>query len=193
MNALRRFTGAALACLLASLPAQAASYMATGTAYAAYATPTDMLCIHGSATKTVSVSALSMTIGTTAAAMQTIYYVRYSVADTGGTASHPTPIAYDANALVATATLDLYSVIPVAGTPVGNLRIEQVLSSTLTTTPALVSLTAPSGGQTFFGPASPWFSPVILRGTAQVLCLNYNGAALTAGFAAGWLAEWSEF
>ncbi len=161
------------------------TYRAVGTGYAAYATPTDMLVIRGSASKTVIVTALSMQIQSTAAALQTIYFVKRSTANTGGTATQPTPIPLDSANAAATAVVDLYTAAPTTGTLVGNILIVLASSSGLTAGGAAVS---PNTASTIVDLRQP----IVLRGIEESLGFNYNGAALTTGFVATWYAEWIE-
>ena len=166
------------------------TYSVTGVLYPAYATPTDMLCIYGSNTKTVAIHAMSLTIRTTAAALQTIYYIKRSTANTGGTSTNPVPTANDSTAPAATATVSLYTAAPALGTAIGTLRIIETASGLATTTPGAILMTT-SG---FSSPNSTNFqTPIILRGAGEGLCLNDNGAPLTAGFLAGYAIEWTEY
>jgi hypothetical protein len=175
----------------ASLRAGMATYRATGTGYAAYATPTDMLVISGSATKTVAVTNLFMQIQSTSAALQTLYFVKRSTANTGGTASNPAAVPLDSAEDAATAALSLYSVIPDAlGTSVGNVAIAVAASVALTGTPGTMQMNQGSGLQ--YG-LLDLRRPIVLHGAAESLCINYNGAALTPGFSATWGAEWVEY
>lgn len=163
-----------------------------GTAYAAYATPTDMVGICGSATRTVFVTHMWMGMQSTSAALQTITYVRRSTADTGGTlGTNPTVSAYDSlDAGLNTAVPVFYTAAPTVGTSAGNVRIAPVLSGVLTATPAYVGLAqAPYNAVT----ATNFSRPEVLRGTGDCLYMNYGGGALTSGFAASWGIEWEEF
>lgn len=167
------------------------SFNANATAYAAYATPTDMVGICGSATRVVVVTSAWMDIGSTSAALQTVYFIKRSTADTGGTSTAVTPTAYDStDRLLPTATVMKYSVIPSAlGTVDGILAIKQVVSSVLTaayTDVSLYGLPGPSAELIRFT------RPVVLRGTGDCLYINYNGAALTSGFASKFGFDWTE-
>lgn len=161
------------------------TYRASGVGYTAYATPTDLITITGSASKTVIVTSISIQIQTTAAALQTLYFVKRSTANTGGTASQPTTFPLDSTNGAATAVVNLYSAAPTTGALVGNVVISQSSSSVLTAAgAAVVNGTASSLTDLRQG--------IILRGTGEVFALNYNGAALTSGFTATWYVEWIE-
>lgn len=172
---------------MAGVAAGNATYRASGVGYAAYATPTDMIALTGSATKTVAIVNFGLQIQSTAAALQTLYFIKRSAANTGGTASNPTAFALDSTNAAATAVVNLYSAAPAGlGAAVGTVLPLQFSSSTLTT----------AGAQTSLGTATSLIDlrqAVILRGVAESLVLNYNGAALTAGFAATWFFEWIEY
>lgn len=170
-----------------------ATYAAQFSAYAAYATPTDLFCIHGSATKTVAVLNLYVAIQSTAAALQTVDIVKRSTATTGGTPTDRPFIAYDSAQTAATATATTYGAAPTTGSVVGIVKTSIATSSTLTTGPTPLGL-----NWTNYNVPSPINSteirrPVTLRGVAQALCINYRGAALTAGFAASGFAEVVEY
>lgn len=167
------------------------SFNANATGYAAYATPTDMVGICGSATRVVVVTSAYIDIGTTSAALQTIYFIKRSTADAGGTSTAVTPTAYDStDRLLPTATVMKYSVIPTTlGTTDGILKIAQVTSSVLTAPYADASLFGTPGAT---ADLIRFTRPLVLRGTGDCLYINYNGAALTGGFASKFSFDWAE-
>lgn len=170
------------------------TYRAVGTGYAAYATPSDLLVISGSATKTVIVTALNIAPGATAASLATLFWLKRSTANTGGTASNPAAIPVDSGDPAATAVISLYTAAPTTGTLVGNVGA------------VAASITAVSGAPLFYGLTGSTINgvtpspsglvdirkPIILRGVAESLALNFNAAALPAGFTATWSVEWVE-
>jgi hypothetical protein len=162
------------------------TYVYTTNGYAAYATPTDMVGICGSASKTVIILNLWMGINSSSAALQTIHFVKRSTADTGGTDGAPAALQNDSADAAPTATLHSYTVsAPTLGTTVGDMRLQSVASTVVTSAPGTVSVLAPINvnGNT---------NNIVLRGTGECLYLNYAGAALTSGFTAVWGAQWSE-
>lgn len=168
-----------------------ATYAVDAIGYTAYATPTDMIGICGSGTKTIVITFMSMRIQSTAAALQNLYFIKRSTADTGGTATNPAGVPYDSTNAAATATVSVYTVVPGAlGTAIGTLRVNEATSAVLTGTPTNSSLitNGPSAGN-----ALTPSQPITLRGTGECLYMNYNGAALTSGFTAGYTIEWEEF
>lgn len=170
------------------LPAGAHTYRSCGDAYAAYATPTDMLSIFGSETKRVAITSLVLGLQSTAAALQTIDFVKRSTANSGGTPTAQTAVKLNSSSPAATAVVNIYGAAPTTGDSAGIVFISKVSSSTLTGganntlmgTQFPVSIVTPN-------------SPIILNGAAQGLCINYRGAALTGGFAMSWNMEWVEF
>lgn len=164
------------------------SYFGYGTGYAAYATPTDMLTISGSATKIIRITNALMRIGTTAGALQKLFFVKRTAVNTGGTATQPAASKLDSASVPATAVLNLYSAAP-AGLGAGTTISESpVVTTVLTAAPAvfqLISAIPQPGAQTLH-------TPVTLRGAAESLCLNWAGAALPGGFTATWEILWTE-
>lgn len=174
-------------------PAGSATYCASASGYAAYATPTDIVCITGSASKIVIVTGLKLLMQSTAAALQTISVIKRSVANTGGTPTALTAIPYDSANAAATAVVNTYASAPSLGAAVGTIRVAQLLSGTLTAAPGAFATDASSGGPLFALSTGDYKGPIILRGAAESLCLNYGGAALTAGFTSIVGVEWVEF
>ena len=167
--------------------ANGATYHAFGTGYTAYATPTDMLVLKGSATKIVRVQSFILFAQSTAAALSNVDFIKRSAANTGGTASQPTINKLDSADGAATAVLDLYSVIP-ASLGAGVTLYRQTSLTGATTAPP-VGFTLASG----FNPNGiSLIKPVTLRGVAESLAINWGGAALPAGFTAHWQATWTE-
>lgn len=164
------------------------TYSISIASYAAYATPTDLFCLSGSATKTVRIVNGTFAAQSTAAALQTFTLIKRSTADTGGTSTTPTPIPYDSANAAASAVIKLYSAAPTVGTPVGTVAAIVTASSTLTTAPAinLLSTFVPNTNLTSI------HSALILRGVAEQLCVNYGGGALTAGFSGNFTLVWTE-
>ena len=93
-----------------------------------------------------------------------------STANTGGTSSNPVITPNDSNNAAATAAINLYSANPTVGIAVGTIRARKL------------NLGVPGAAGTI-----EWkFSDVndqaiVLRGIAQVLCLNFNGQAVPSG------------
>ena len=152
------------------------------------ATPTDLFTINGSATKTVRVKSIKLNGVATAAGNMPVALIRRSTADTGGTVTNPTPIKHDTlNDANATASLGLYTANPAAlGTVIGTNGIiaAQRLFFAVTAT-----------GQPFptvFDFATRMDKALILRGAADQLAVNLQGAAVPAGGVVDIEIEWEE-
>lgn len=154
-----------------------------------YATPQDLVCIKGSGTRTVQVTAFSLFIQSTAAALGTVQWVMRSTADTGGTFTTPTIARHDLLDPAGTAEVDVYTALPTPGTSAGTLRFVTAMTAATTTPPTAFSLVANEPGM---WSTTTFQSPITLRGPAQELCANWNGAAIPAGFTYGYLVEWEE-
>lgn len=178
----------ALALLLSAAPALAGTYsMATGS-YTIPATPTDMVTICGSATRTIRVHRWFLSGTQTTAGINRFILAKRSAADTTGTFVADTIVPHDANSTAGTATVGHYTANPGGlGTLIGNVR------SLLWLTPAPASVVSDTVVDLLAGVSiANGLEPVTLRGTASCLCLNFAGAALPAG--AVWSSEivWSE-
>lgn len=166
----------------------AATYGLDVSGYVAYATPTDLYCINGSASKIVRISEMNIRVQSTAGALQTVQFIKRSTANTGGTPTSQTAIPYYSANAAATATVTSYGSAPSLGTAVGTLRIVQGTSGTLTA--AAINLAMRNNFLNATLVSSNQY--VTLNGVAEGLCINYGGAALTSGFTAIIGAEWEE-
>lgn len=167
------------------------TYRAFGEAYAGYATPTDMLCVIGSGTKTVRVTKATMWIDSTSSTPHVIKWILRSAANTGGTASNPSFYKIDSANAAATATLNLYSVIPDAlGSAIGTYGYLRT-ATTAVGTGTHAAFTLESGNSVGILPlqAVDIRQLPTLRGTSEQFCINGDGAALPAGFVAKWMIE----
>ncbi len=149
----------------------------------------DLAGIVGSASKTIYVTGFSMTMQSTAAALQAIYFVKRSTADTNGTPTAGTAVPEDSGSVAATASVMAFTASPTAGTLVGNLSVSRLLSATLTAAPANVGI----GSVLVVGTPVQFNQALTLRGVGEGIYVNYNGATLTAGWVADFHFEWVEF
>lgn len=164
------------------------TYSAVVLAYGAYATPTDLFCLWGSATKIVKVAQSLMYIQSSAAALQTIMFIRRSTVNTGGTPTNPTVVKLDSTNPAPTATFTQYGAAPTLGTTVGTFAVNVFASATLTTAPVVQQFS------TFViqGNRQTDNQGFILRGVNEGVCWNYAGVALTAGWVSNFVVSWSE-
>ena len=168
------------------------TYSAAST-FTPAATPTDLVIIEGSATKTIKV--VSFMIGTTntAAGSQQFFLIKRSAADTTGTFVATTQVPHDSSNAAGTANrVGHFTANPGAlGAAVGNVNIVRVASP--------VAVPASFAGVremacTELLPSLPDLAaqPITLRGVAQTLACNFNGAALVAGQTHFYRVVWTE-
>lgn len=139
---------------------------------AAAAAATDIALIGGSATKTIYITKLIISGVQTTAGLPDISVVKRSTADTGGTSTVQTNVPHDSNDPAASASVLAYTVNPAAlGTSVGSIRrgFLPVAGATSVVNPVVTFEFGDKG------------KAIILRGIAQQLAVNLNGATLTGG------------
>lgn len=175
---------------IVELSPQRISYSVTTAAFTPAATPTDLFIIGGSATRVIRILDLRIAGTATAASTQDFFIIRRSTANTGGTFVASTLIVSDTNDAAATATVGHYTVNPTTGTLVGTVSRKKVMLPIGTT---VVDNTSQNLLPTAGDGIGFTSKPITLRGTAQQLAINFNGAALPAG-AANWYCTvtWTE-
>ena len=138
-------------------------------------TATDYLVISGSATKTIKIQKIHYTAySTTANTLVPVTLLLRSTANAGGTVVARTPIRHDQSSPAATATCNTYTVNPTTpGTLIGSIRGDNMLSIVGTSGSNTIGMNHTrmhdftTGGQ-----------EIVLRGVAQSLALNLNGASV---------------
>jgi hypothetical protein len=130
----------------------------------------DILCVGGSATKTVKIKGLRVSAIASAAINSAVSIVRRSTLDSGGTPTSVTPVPNDPLNSAATATVTAYATAPTAGTLVGRIRAQKLAIGTATST-AL----APSPA--LFQFSVYWDQPITLRSATQALCIDVDATA----------------
>lgn len=169
-----------------------ATFCASST-FTPVATPTDIVCIGGSATKTVRVLSFVITTTNTAAGSQAFVLVKRSTWDTLGTPVIPTIVPFDSN-FTATANVVHYTANPTTGTLVGNMNNKRV-ASPVAIPATWAGIVADAGVELIPQVAmglSVLAQPITLRGVTQQLCLNFAGAALVAGQTHAYAIVWTE-
>lgn len=177
------------------LSVQSKQTFAIASSFTPAATPTDLVVIEGSATKTIRI--LSIVIGTTntAAGSQQFHLIKRSTADTTGTfVSAGTPVPLDSNNAAATVNrVGHFTANPGAlGTAVGTVSVVRVGS------PAAIPATWAGIRENADVELLPWYAnsildqPITLRGVAQCLAINFNGVALVAGQTHTYRIVWME-
>jgi hypothetical protein len=155
----------------------------TGT-FTLPATPTQVVTIIGSATKTIRV--LNITIsGSAAVASQAIAVglQKLSTAPTGGTPVTPAVVPHDSASPTGSAVVTHYTGLPTLGTALGYIRSSNVMFGliTATTIDRVVWDFTTRNGQ-----------GLVLRGTSQGLAVNLNGIALANATLMSYSIEWTE-
>lgn len=162
------------------------TYSASITNLAMAATPTDVFTITGSATKTVKITRIYLTGTQTTGDTSDVLLIKRSTANTAGTSTTPTVVPYDSNNAAGTAVVRAYTANPTLGTAVGTLASYSMFipapqpanGNSPFITPDLFAVVRPS-------------QPIVLRGTAQVLAINFNSVTVT-GNAMNIIIEWTE-
>lgn len=164
-----------------------ASYSASITNLVLATTPTDIFTITGSATKTIRVTRIYLTGTQTTGNTSDILVIRRSTANTGGTSTTQTAVQHDTNDAASTATVRAYTANPTAlGTTVGTLASYSMF----------IPAPQPANGN------SPFITPdlfvanrpaeaIVLRGTTQVMAINFNSVTVT-GSSINMFVEWTE-
>jgi hypothetical protein len=170
----------------------AATYLWYALGYSAYATPTDLACVWGSATTTVRVTNMTILIGSTSAVLQNIYFIKRKTADSGGTPTSLTGIPVDSADPAPTGTVITYGAAPTTGMAVGTIEDNIGSSAVLTDAPTSFTPYFLNESNNMANGVSH-FKPINLHGTNEGVCINYNGASLTSGFSAELKFETEEF
>jgi hypothetical protein len=167
------------------------TYTATNS-FTPPATPTDLVTITGSASKTVKVWSIRLTTTNTAAGSQEFFLIKRSTADTTGTPVAGTVFPLDSASAAGTATVNHYTANPGAlGTAVGT--VNRVRISSPAAVPAAFVTNIDAGYEllpVMRNGITP--QPITLRGIAEQLAVNFNGAALVAGQTHVYTIVWSE-
>lgn len=145
---------------------------------------TDIVTVTGSASKTIKIQNIEISGTTTAGAGASVSatLVKRSTADTGGTSTTPTAVAYDSTNSAATATFRAYTVNPTSlGTAVGSIRATRLVLAQVGTAGQPITWA-------FDGNYSQFPT---LRGTSEQLCINFNTTTIT-GPVISISIEWSE-
>ena len=151
------------------------------------ATPTDMCVITGSATRVIEVTSFEVSSNQGTAGVNQYFFVKRTTANTGGTFINSPAIPHDSGKAASTAAVFRYVTNPSAlGTSAGNLWIKRHMSGIST------SLIVPYFD--LFGPnnTSVVFQPVVLRGVAESLALNFGGSPLPGTMTIGCNFKWLE-
>lgn len=161
----------------------AQAYCATSSAFTPGATPQDVFTLTGSGTKTISIRRVYLAGISSTGNVAAFFLRKRSTANSGGTSSIVTAVPRDSNNAAATAVARQYTSNPTAGTLVGDVWAGYI---------SCPSTGVSSAGSGFTVIELAPNNPIILRGTSQVLALNFNGSALPAGTTLLVTFEWVE-
>lgn len=153
-----------------STEGEAAAYAVAGVANTPAPTPTDVVIINGSATKTVKikkviVSGLATTAGTMRASL-----VKRTTANTAGTSTSVTAAQFDSTDGAATSVTKLYTANP------SSLGTGVMLAAD-----ALNFGVDGAAGHVVFDFANRNDKAIYLRGVAEGLAINFNGGTVPSG------------
>jgi hypothetical protein len=168
--------------------AQLPTYFASGVAFAGYATPQDLITLENPANsgKLIRVAGFQLKIGSTAAALASVLFMRRSALNTGGTASTPAIGKAHTKQAAPVGVVRLYTAAPTPGAADATLAIAREVTTVLTLAGGVFALSEGIADLETFN------SAISLR-PGQLLAANFNGAALPAGFAVqSWKCCWSE-
>jgi len=161
-----------------------ATYDAASSAFTPGATPTDVFTLTGSGTKTIRVTRIRVSGIQTTTGNNAFFLIKRSSANTGGTSASVTAVPRDSTNAAATGTVLQYTANPTLGGTIGSVRCSRLF------TPAAAAVAA---SDTIIWDFDDFQTgPVILRGTGQVLAVNFNGAALPAGLSLLCSITWTE-
>lgn len=150
-----------------------ATYSASFTGLVSAGSATDIACITGSGTKTVRITRVEISGTTTSGsgASVNLSLIRRSAANTGGTSAAITMALNDTTDAAVTATGVTYTANPASlGATAGTVRAARL------EVPSVGTSGQPLEWE--FG-IRPGVRNVVLRGTSQLLCLNFGAATIT--------------
>lgn len=156
------------------------AYRYSGSAFSMVATPTAVIVVQGSASKTVGIKKICLSGGATAYGSMPFTLVRRSTAGTLGSAALTAVTAgkldtasADATAVVSTVGTANYTTLGTAVATLGAGRLSMV---------ALGSAATSSGGAPLcWDFSNPLNQPLLLKGTSQYVTIEGNGAAIPSG------------
>lgn len=157
------------------------TYAAASAYTAPAATTTDFWQIYGSSTKTIKVLRIEAAYAGDSpnAVSDKFFLIKRSTANSGGTSTVVTNVALDSNNAASTAVVRIYTANPAGlGTAVGQVHSGLLANTFPTSSGNPVSLASRSSQIIFDHNLTG--QPVVLRGTAEGLCLNFNSVKPSA-------------
>lgn len=137
---------------------------------------TDIFTIKGSATKTIRIMQMTFSGTATALAIIDLFLIKRSAANTGGTFVEGTAVKHDSQNSGSTAVVGHYTANPTGlGAAVGTIKKVKCLLP-IASSPVAMPNNA-------LLDRAILEQPIALRGTSEILALNFNGATLPVGSA----------
>lgn len=167
------------------------TYHAVSVALVPGTAPTDISCITGSATKVVRLKKIRLS-GTAGTAINVnVLLTKHTVADSGGTPATstalPVPYPVDSTMAAASATTQAWTANPTINDSTPGITNASTLFLPVTST------AGGSSGVLFYWDEGGYaFSPPVLRGVAQQVCINFNGATAPSSGAVNVEYVWTE-
>ena len=143
----------------------------------------DIALLPGNASTTVRVTRVEVSLSTTGtAALESVQLIKRSAADSAGTSASMTAVPYDSGFSAASSVPLSYTAAPTLGAAVGTIRGVQFFDESATV----------AGANTWFWTFGErgGASAVVLRGTAQQLCVNLGAVVATQTATVSF--EWTE-
>jgi len=163
-----------------------ATYTYAISATAPYATPTDYITLTGSASKTIKIIRVEISGAATAASGLLFTLKKHTIANTGGTATNPTPLKHNSGDGTAGATVNLYSVAPT------------IDNSAVIWKTARIDLAVAPGAQAYatdryvYEYGSSIGEPMTIIGVAQEFAINLGGSTLPSVCVVDIAISWTE-
>ncbi len=159
------------------------TYASVSVGFTPAATATDFYQLVGSGSKTVRIEQVKVCGVATGASVADVILIKRTTADSGGTQAQPALGQHDSADVAPTAVVNTYSVNP-AGLGTGvSLRATKLNMG--------AAAGGPAGCETWnFGTFNE--KGLVLRGTAQSMNLNWNGATVPSGTLLDVWVDWTE-
>jgi len=161
------------------------TYATGANSFTLPATPSDVVEIKGSATKTVRIKRIVVSGVATTAKQWPLQVIRRAASIADGTAVTPVVAAFDTGDAAATAVVRHFTALgtPAAANPASSVLFARDLTLTAPATAAQPIV---------FEFATRGDKALVLRGAADCIVLNLGGGALTNGEKLSYEVEWEE-
>jgi hypothetical protein len=159
------------------------------------ATPNDLVTISGSITKLVKIISFTIATNNTAAGSQKFYLVKRNSLNIGGTFTATKATGHSSDGAQSTVSVGHYTVDQTTvGNPLGTINVVFAASqnNTPTTWSGFIDGNDPTNRVELLPRINSQLKPVILRGKEELLCLNFNNAALVSGQNHVYRIVWTE-